>query len=84
MGIDCGGSVCGACCPHGPSDCTSLVCTRGACQPATCTDGVQNGAETGLDCGGTCAPCPTVVLLAGGAPGPNGVLAGVFIGSALT
>ncbi|MEM7086677.1 MAG: M43 family zinc metalloprotease, partial [Bacteroidota bacterium] len=25
----------------------------------TCTDGVQNGDETGVDCGGsTCAPCP--------------------------
>lgn len=32
------------------------------CGPApepTCTDGVQNGDETGVDCGGTaCAPCP--------------------------
>lgn len=26
---------------------------------ATCTDGVQNGNETGVDCGGDCAPCPT-------------------------
>ena len=25
--------------------------------PATCTDGIQNGTETGIDCGGTCAPC---------------------------
>ncbi len=25
----------------------------------TCTDGVQNGNETGVDCGGDCAPCPT-------------------------
>lgn len=24
----------------------------------TCTDGIQNGSETGIDCGGTCAPCP--------------------------
>lgn len=24
----------------------------------TCTDGIQNGTETGIDCGGTCAPCP--------------------------
>ena len=24
----------------------------------TCTDGVQNGDETGVDCGGSCAPCP--------------------------
>lgn len=27
--------------------------------PVTCTDGIQNGSETGVDCGGTaCAPCP--------------------------
>jgi UDP-glucuronate decarboxylase len=25
----------------------------------TCTDGTLNGAETGLDCGGICAPCCT-------------------------
>ncbi len=24
---------------------------------ATCTDGIQNGNETGVDCGGACAPC---------------------------
>ncbi|HEY9184604.1 MAG TPA: hypothetical protein VIM94_04705 [Salegentibacter sp.] len=26
-------------------------------QLATCTDGIQNGNETGIDCGGACAPC---------------------------
>ncbi|WP_081210578.1 hypothetical protein [Salegentibacter sediminis] len=26
-------------------------------QLATCTDGIQNGNETGVDCGGACAPC---------------------------
>jgi len=25
---------------------------------ASCTDGVQNGTETGIDCGGICIPCP--------------------------
>lgn len=25
--------------------------------PASCSDGIQNGSETGIDCGGTCAPC---------------------------
>jgi hypothetical protein len=24
----------------------------------TCTDGIQNGTETGIDCGGTCSACP--------------------------
>ena len=23
----------------------------------TCTDGIQNGTETGIDCGGDCSPC---------------------------
>ena len=26
---------------------------------ATCTDGIMNGNETGIDCGGACAPCET-------------------------
>lgn len=30
------------------------------CTQATCTDGMQNGDEAGVDCGGTnCPPCPT-------------------------
>ncbi len=28
-------------------------------QAPTCTDGIQNGDETGVDCGGSCAACPT-------------------------
>lgn len=48
------------------SDCASLTCTDGLCvagpppPPAapTCTDGTQNGDETGVDCGGSCAACP--------------------------
>jgi alpha-tubulin suppressor-like RCC1 family protein len=31
--------------------------TVSVCMPPTCYDNVQNGSETGLDCGGTCAPC---------------------------
>ena len=26
---------------------------------ATCTDGIQNQGETGIDCGGPCDPCPS-------------------------
>lgn len=26
----------------------------------TCSDGVQNGDETGIDCGGSCAPCSSL------------------------
>ena len=33
-------------------------CGGGTTTP-TCTDGVQNGDETGVDCGGSCAPCQT-------------------------
>jgi len=31
----------------------------GSAPAPTCSDGVQNGSETGVDCGGTCPPCPT-------------------------
>lgn len=37
---------------------TSNFCVGGGNPPApTCSDGVQNGTETGVDCGGSCAPC---------------------------
>ncbi len=36
-------------------DCTSGVCTGGRCAAPSCNDGVKNGAETDVDCGGvTC------------------------------
>ncbi len=28
-------------------------------QPESCSDGIQNGDETGIDCGGDCMPCST-------------------------
>lgn len=28
-----------------------------ACQSTDCSDGIQNGNETGIDCGGDCVPC---------------------------
>ncbi len=40
----------------------SVMVTTTGCDKdddATCTDGIQNGNETGVDCGGDCAPCPT-------------------------
>lgn len=57
--IDCGGN-CGPCddgdnCT-GPNDCVSQVCSASQCQPASCEDQVQNGAEAGIDCGGTSCP----------------------------
>jgi hypothetical protein len=38
-------------------DCTSGVCWAGKCQAPTCTDGVKNDKETGVDCGGVCEAC---------------------------
>jgi len=35
---------------------TTNFCVGGGPAPS-CTDGVQNGDETGVDCGGSCAPC---------------------------
>ena len=35
------------------------TCVRNACALPTCFDGVQNGAETGVDCGGSCGACAT-------------------------
>ncbi|MFZ5892776.1 MAG: cellulose binding domain-containing protein [Myxococcota bacterium] len=29
-----------------------------------CNDGIQSGSETGIDCGGSCAPCPPPAMLA--------------------
>jgi alpha-tubulin suppressor-like RCC1 family protein len=39
------------------TDCQSGVCLSGICQAPGCTDGVENGAETDTDCGGSCADC---------------------------
>ena len=45
----------GKTCGVGP-DCDSGNCMGGLCQAASCTDGIQNGTETGQDCGG--GGCP--------------------------
>jgi hypothetical protein len=44
---------CGAC----GNVCASGICTMGVCQTATCTDGLKNGSETDVDCGGGCPGC---------------------------
>jgi hypothetical protein len=65
---DCGGP-CPGCVAGQPcadaADCQSGVCTLGAacsslefcCQPPSCGDGVRNGDERALDCGGTDLAC---------------------------
>ena len=51
-------------CPQGspcnkPADCLHGVCTNGSCDGPACSDGVRNGNETGIDCGGppSCPRC---------------------------
>jgi hypothetical protein len=44
---------CGAC----GNACPSGICAGSVCQPPRCDDGLRNGAESDVDCGGTCAPC---------------------------
>lgn len=39
---------------------TTTICVGGGGGGPTCSDGIQNGNETGIDCGGPdCAPCAT-------------------------
>jgi MYXO-CTERM domain-containing protein len=64
--VDCGGPSCPACkvsqgCAVG-TDCETGVCnttlTPAVCSAASCSDGVKNGDETDVDCGGaTCNRC---------------------------
>jgi len=67
-GIDCGNSSVTMCpaCPAGQgcnvgSDCTSLVCQSNVCRVPSCSDGVQNGGESDVDCGEVCGLklCPS-------------------------
>ncbi|MBX3211862.1 MAG: hypothetical protein KF850_07505 [Labilithrix sp.] len=64
--LDCLSQNCasGICAPAGGAptgcsradDCESKVCVDGACKAATPDDGVKNGDETDVDCGGSKAP----------------------------
>ncbi|AGP38672.1 PKD domain-containing protein [Sorangium cellulosum] len=40
-----------------PSQTISVVCAGEGGSAPTCDDGIQNQGETGVDCGGPCAPC---------------------------
>lgn len=72
-GVDCGGScgLCACSVTDGtavssfyPCDCSGVTCNSNTrCDTAaqtctsTCSDGIQNGDETAVDCGGSCGPC---------------------------
>ena len=43
------------------SDNSITVIRESSVPDPTCNDGIQNGDETGVDCGGSCEPCATVV-----------------------
>jgi hypothetical protein len=66
--IDCGGYACGTLLKPplkcdagkkcvGASDCASGVCTAGVCGGNSCSNGVKDGSESDIDCGGTCGAC---------------------------
>ncbi|MEO7327814.1 MAG: hypothetical protein ABI193_04510, partial [Minicystis sp.] len=62
--VDCGGGACGKC-ANGKTcgvntDCLSAGCVGGTCAvvAATCSDGLKNGNESDIDCGGpACLKC---------------------------
>jgi formylglycine-generating enzyme required for sulfatase activity len=62
--VDCGGASTGAPrCAAGSAcaaatDCESAVCTGGKCQVPSGTDGVKNGDESDIDCGGATTGAP--------------------------
>lgn len=42
-----------------------VACSNDDDSAASCSDGVQNGNETGIDCGGSCTPCAAGAELIG-------------------
>ena len=69
--LNCGGDTCAPCADgeycEDYRDCVSKVCSSAepgeplTCAKPTCSDGIRNGAETGIDCGSSsdCGPCGT-------------------------
>jgi hypothetical protein len=57
--VDCGGANCSPCADGkactASTDCNSGNCLNGKCSTPNCSDGVLDGSETDVDCGGTCA-----------------------------
>ncbi|MBL0024908.1 MAG: T9SS type A sorting domain-containing protein [Saprospiraceae bacterium] len=42
---------------------TNYILTQSGTQVATCFDNIKNGDETGVDCGGSCAPCGSCITI---------------------
>ena len=62
--VDCGGGTCPKCDDFEKcwldSDCVSNFCFDQPfplCTPVSCSDGVKNGSESDVDCGGSCGDC---------------------------
>ena len=58
--VDCGGSACLGCefgkrC-DAATDCFVVICEQGKCADLdkACSDGIKNGSESDVDCGGAC------------------------------
>lgn len=78
MAKDCGGP-CQGCdtgmpCEVG-TDCIHKVCSNGSCKVPSCSDGVRNANETGVDCGGM-PNCP-LCASGQGCKAPSDCLGGV-------
>ncbi|MEO7330917.1 MAG: MopE-related protein, partial [Minicystis sp.] len=82
---DCDGNPKNGCEPHPcadgsicatGADCASGVCAKGFCAAPGCDDGVKNGSETAIDCGGSCAPCGSGQGRASGSDCGSGVCSG--------
>jgi hypothetical protein len=59
--VDCGGTDCHGCAEAQAcsleTDCSEGECIAGVCQQPGCDNHALDGDETGVDCGGSCAPC---------------------------
>ncbi len=55
-------------------ECPTKLCQLGVCAPASCGDGIQNGSETDVDCGGECpAKCGDGEGCSGGGDCESGI-----------
>ncbi|MEZ4307779.1 MAG: lamin tail domain-containing protein [Polyangiaceae bacterium] len=85
-GNECTGDVCTSGVPSNPGLPLGTTCSQnggevcngsGTCVAAGCSDGVQNGDETDIDCGGSCVTkCTNGQMCGGGADCASGICSG--------